>query len=124
MTKMHIANDDNLGISRLSHDVNYGDRDIKVTTFDKMIKKYDFEADLIKIDAEGSDIDIFYGMNEYLSNCLKKPIIIIEVNTNTISDDDNIKLINYLNKHKYTLVDYDVNSTSKDWFLIPEGFNY
>jgi FkbM family methyltransferase len=64
--------------------------DIPKKRFDTLWKeKYlNFEPDLIKIDAEGLDIDVMEGMKEFVSHLRKKPMIVYEIAGLNMSEDE------------------------------------
>jgi FkbM family methyltransferase len=55
--------------------------DVPIHKFDTLWKeKYiGFEPDLIKIDAEGLDIDVLEGMKEFISSLSRKPLVVYEI---------------------------------------------
>lgn len=55
--------------------------DVPIHKFDTLWKdKYiEFEPDLIKIDAEGLDIDVLEGMREFIESLERKPLIVYEI---------------------------------------------
>ena len=72
-----INREDNLGVSKVS---KYGTEPVAVFKFDDIAYRYGFlKPNLIKIDTEGSDFRVLWGMREYLLSLESKPIIVLEV---------------------------------------------
>lgn len=64
-------------------------KNVPIHKFDTLWKeKYGgFEPDLIKIDAEGLDIDVLEGMKEFITSLVKKPVIVYEIAGSNMSEE-------------------------------------
>lgn len=71
----------NLGGATASKVGNYYRKEVPIYKFDTLWKtKYqEFKPDLIKIDAEGLDLDVIEGMREFITSLDKKPLIVYEI---------------------------------------------
>jgi len=75
---IHVTQDPtNLGLSKVGTHTPHS-RKIFVRKFDGMERYSGFKPDLIKIDAEGMDVEVMEGMRSFLSNLEKKPVIVYE----------------------------------------------
>ena len=82
-------------LSSFSEPVNYIESiDVKVTRLDKVIDEHGIIPDLVKIDAEGAEVECILGLGKYIN---KIPELIIEIS----SSDKLKKISNILNY--YTL---------------------
>jgi FkbM family methyltransferase len=72
---------------------------VPIKKFDTIWKeKYiNFIPDLIKIDAEGLDIEVLMGMQDFLTHLKKKPVIVYEIAGLNASEQDRIIVNNKLN---------------------------
>lgn len=118
---IHTPDSDNLGISRLMHQEVLMDdtmREVEcITLSELLLERYpEFLPDLIKIDAEGSDIRILYGLIPYLSVTEKLPIIIYEVDSQT----DVVDLEQLYEGLGYRFQSDGVAGQSRDVFMIPD----
>jgi FkbM family methyltransferase len=74
---------------------------IDVYQIDTFIKKYNIQRlDLLKIDAEGMDLEILYGAKETIERF--NPVILVEYSDNRKSIRDALE--NYLTKEKYNFI--------------------
>lgn len=85
-TTLYISTDENSGMSGLRITENFSGKCETVTsiTLDEAVLEYNLpKIDLIKIDAEGSEINVLRGMTKTRTD--QKPIILIEVSSVTLS---------------------------------------
>lgn len=83
---IYISSDDNSGMSGLKPAENFSgfSETIKCLTLDKATIDYNLpKIDLVKIDVEGSEINVLHGMAK--TRAEQKPVILIEVSANTLS---------------------------------------
>lgn len=80
----------NLGGATVQHQGLNFRENVPIHKFDTLWKeKYqDFKPDLIKIDAEGLDIDVLEGMREFITSLDKKPLIVYEIAGLNMSEED------------------------------------
>jgi FkbM family methyltransferase len=80
----------NLGGATARKQANDVRPNVPINTFDALWKeKYmGFEPNLIKIDAEGLDIDVIEGMREFLTSLDTKPLIVYEIAGINMSEDE------------------------------------
>lgn len=80
----------NLGgatVRKESSHMRYG---VPINTFDNIWKERyrGFEPDLIKVDAEGQDINVLQGMEEFITSLSKKPLIVYEIAGGNLSEEE------------------------------------
>jgi len=84
--ELFLSGSDNLGMSSFQQPENFsGKREmVKVVTIDEWFKRAGLaKIDIIKLDVEGSEFAALKGMKEVSQNF--KPIIIVEINPETLS---------------------------------------
>ncbi len=82
---------------------------LPVVTLNDLLSESDLPTpDIIKIDAEGLDIEVLEGASNYWG---KTEIFMVEVGiVNKLFDNSFLKMINYMDKHGYTLFEItDIN---------------
>ena len=75
---------------------------VKTVTLDELVKRHGIAPGLIKIDAEGAELQVLLGMGNILAKF--KPAVICEIGGNTFGAD-NSALINFIEKNQYALFD-------------------
>lgn len=74
---------------------------IEMTTLDTFVESSNLEqCDLLKIDVDGIELDILEGAIQLIKNF--KPIVIIETN-------ENIRILEFIKKFDYTILDMNLN---------------
>ena len=72
-----------------------------MTTLDTFVESSNLEqCDLLKIDVDGIELDILEGAIQLIKNF--KPIVIIETN-------ENIRILEFIKKFDYTILDMNLN---------------
>ena len=125
LLSISVPSGNNLGIGKLTTDLN-NSRYVTVTTFSKIFPSAcnsPFTPNLIKIDAEGSDVDVLWGMIKYLDDSGHRPLIVFEISFNDTPRSRVDEIIEiYKTAFGYRLYDETPDAISKDLFLIPPGY--
>lgn len=85
-TTIYISDDDNSGMSGLRSAENFSGQSetVKCLTLDEAVLEYNLpKIDLIKIDVEGSEVNVLQGMKRIRTE--QRPLLLIEVSTATLS---------------------------------------
>ncbi|MEJ8819336.1 FkbM family methyltransferase [Lacibacter sp. H407] len=103
-TTFYISTDENSGMSGLRITENFSGQSetVKCITLDEAVLEYNLpKIDLIKIDVEGSEINVLQGMTKTRTD--QKPIVLIEVSAVTLSlyDEKIITIYDILLAEKY-----------------------
>lgn len=120
--EMLIPLDHNLGVSKLAGRAAPTSTTIRVDTFENMMSRHPtFKPDLIKIDAEGSDITILFSMIEWLKLIpnYARPLIVFEISIKAEGELTIPVLRELYHDLEYILVDFDPSDDSKDLWLFP-----
>ena len=99
--------DNNYGDHRVEIDqVNKGIDSIETTTVDALIRRENKIPDVIKIDTQGSELSILYGMHELLENLTENTLIILEYWPHGIVDRGQSPrgLLDYLEKFELDML--------------------
>lgn len=112
---IHVETGDNLGCSRIFHE----GRKIPINKLsDLMGKEINFIPNVIKIDAEGSDINILRDIENIIDNS-QRPLIIFEVSLTSTPQDDLEFIKDFTINYGYSVEDFNPEAVSKDLFLVP-----
>jgi FkbM family methyltransferase len=136
--ELFVSAPDNLGMSSFHQPENYSGKKerVKVMAIDDWFKTSGLsKIDIIKLDVEGSEIGALKGMKEVLQK--QKPILIVEVNPETLSMFnlepfdiyDYLKELNFegfliLKKARLEHLDHiEINQTTNVFFIHQEKVN-
>lgn len=108
----------NLGTSKIMNSPPSTDvQAYETTTLTILSNKYDFKADIIKVDAEGHDIECIEGYLEYLQESGHRPVLITIERT---SDMDFSGLLSALEPLGYRMTYIGYLDSSSELFFIPK----
>ena len=101
--ELTYPNTDNLGMARVSYDINNNNNKVekvKISTLDKILSKDNIynNINMIKIDVEGLEIDVLKGAENVISRNL--PHIIVEAH----NKDKLLRIKKYLDKFNYSIL--------------------
>lgn len=77
---------------------------VKTVTLDEVIKKINKKIKLIKIEAEGAEPEVLYGLNEQIN---KVHFITIDAGPERNNETTIIECLNYLNESNFELIGFD-----------------
>jgi FkbM family methyltransferase len=90
----------------LYEDINRAEEDIKTITLDSLISEAEGSSRiLVKIDTEGSDLDVILGGKEFIQKF--KPTLAIEFHFHMYFDENKYEeVVNFLNEQGYVVTEY------------------
>ncbi len=95
---------------------------VQTISIDQYVKEAGISPDLIKIDIEGGEMDALKGACNVISEF--KPAIIFEGGDNERTEINNTEsCINYLQKHKYEIFEYDFTKSKIIKFIPKDIYN-